>query len=127
MEENDSKERFILHKLEVKDENKVLIDYTIDDIHTVRTVEASDIVDVVEHKMLGPYCPICGGRLSWQCDYDYNDIYPDCKNKDGIYSMWICTSCGRCVEVSDFYEPEDDTEEEKDNEIENEDNNKTDN
>lgn len=42
-------------------------------------------------------CWYCGGRLIWQNDYDYADIYGE---GEGIATELICQNCGARVEYT---------------------------
>lgn len=40
-------------------------------------------------------CWYCGGRLIWNSDFDYADVYND--GKDGIVTYLHCSECGARV------------------------------
>lgn len=41
-------------------------------------------------------CWYCGGRLIWQCDYDYAGVTGE--DADGIITYLTCSECGAEVE-----------------------------
>lgn len=108
MEDNS---KATVHGVEVVEGNNVRVNYTYHGHDTVRDVGIDEIIGLVEHKMAGPYCPICGGGLVWQNDFNLSDVFPASENEDGIYSSWRCSSCGRSVDAYDEMSPEDETEE----------------
>jgi hypothetical protein len=42
-------------------------------------------------------CWFCGGKLCWDADYDYRDIYWE---GDGVVAMLHCKDCGAEVQYS---------------------------
>lgn len=59
-------------------------------------------------------CHFCGGKLNWDCDYDYSDYGLE---GDGVVATLTCTNCGAQWEgYSNGFNPESVEEEEKNNE-----------
>lgn len=56
--------------------------------------EAKD-TDYGDH---GDRCWYCGGKLIWQSDFNYSDVYGD--DEEGIVSYLRCSNCGADVEYS---------------------------
>ena len=42
-------------------------------------------------------CWLCGGRLIWQSDYNYDEIYGE---GEGIVAILQCSECGASVEYA---------------------------
>lgn len=51
-------------------------------------------------------CPRCGNELSWQNDYDNEDV----GGIPGILSCWDCLDCGVSVDILYPVEPDDEEE-----------------
>ena len=46
-------------------------------------------------------CPICGGELCWNNDFDASEVNGGDENDGGIISYYTCMNCGREYEISD--------------------------
>lgn len=77
---------------EIISDNRVKLTFTHDGKEHQVTLDAKDLFDTQYDQR----CPVCGGRLIWQCDYDIED-----QMIDGIYSTWCCADCERIVQVYD--------------------------
>lgn len=54
-------------------------------------------------------CPKCFEKLVFQSDYDMNEVYAD--DQEGVISVYTCNDCRIEVEVSEYYDMNDDYEE----------------
>ena len=59
---------------------------------------------------IGDRCWYCGGRLIWDNDFDYADVYGEGK---GIVTYLHCTNCEAIVEYSIKDEDEESEEDEQ--------------
>lgn len=46
---------------------------------------------------MGDRCWYCGGKLVWQNDFDYSDVYLE---GEGIVTYLTCSNCGAEVQYS---------------------------
>ncbi len=50
-----------------------------------------------DNKMIGDRCWYCGGKLCWDNDFDYADVFGE---GEGIVTYLHCMDCGATVEYS---------------------------